>query len=191
MASFPYVDEETSQANLTDLMASQSSPEDLEAAYTRVESRCVQAVSRSVSPCNSQRNSRYSPEYPSPVSATFNDQVPQLDLFNISSPQFPSPYSSPRSSIYSSECPTPTYQPYGDQESFGIAYAVPLQEMSPVYSRDSTVPLYGSPSYDGGFGSDNRGNGLRVDTSGWAWGNSIESPVVDGYPRKFGRSWSC
>ena len=172
-------------------MASQSSPEDLDAAYMRVESRCVQAVSRSVSPCSSQRSSMYSPEYPSPISATFGTQVPQSTTFNISSSQFPSPCGSARSSIYSSECPTPTYQTYSGQEPFQTVYSVPLQEMSPAYANSYHAPSYRTPSYDGGYGSGKEGAGLKIDTGGWAWGNTVDSPVVDGYPRRFNRSWSC
>jgi len=67
LAIGPTVDEYTSQTNMADLIASQSSPEELEAAYARVESRCVQSISRNASPCNSQ----YSSQCNTPVSATF------------------------------------------------------------------------------------------------------------------------
>lgn len=189
--ALPYVDEETSQANLADLMASQSSPEVLEAAYDRVEGRCNQAASRSVSPCSSQRSSMYSQAYPSPVSATFGQQSPLNAFFNISSPQFPSPCSSARSSVYSSECPTPTYQTYSDRDPFATVYTVPLQEMSPVYANAYEVPSYRPLSHDGGYGRGKGGNSLKIDTGGWAWGNTAEIPTVDEYPRKFNRSWSC
>ena len=54
-------------------MASQSSPEELDAAYTRVESRCAESISRCASPCNSQYGySNYSSECPTPVSPTFS-----------------------------------------------------------------------------------------------------------------------
>ena len=190
VASLPYVDEETSQANLADLMASQSSPEELEAAYERVESRCVQAVSRNVSPSSSQRSSLYSPEYPSPVSPTFGSQVPLPTAFGFSSSQVPSPCSSPRSSVYSSECPTPTHQAYSDQQPFAVAYTAPLQEFSPAYPQSYGTPCYRPLSYDGNYGSGKGADGLSIDTGGWGWGNTVESPVMADYPRKFNRSWS-
>lgn len=189
--ALPYVDEETSNTNFADLMASQSSPEAIEAAYERVETRCTEAASRCVSPCSSQRSSVYSQGYPSPVSATFGSQSPLDMSFNISSPQFPSPCGSARSSIYSSECPTPTYQGYGDQGPLATVYTVPLQEMSTVYANAYEVPSYRPVSYDGGYASGKGGHSLKIDTGGWVWGSAVETPTFDLYPRKFTRSWSC
>jgi hypothetical protein len=78
------VDEQTSQINVADLMASQSSPEELDAAYTRVESRCAESISRSASPCNSQYSySNYSSECPTPVSPTFSQPaIPSIVIPN-------------------------------------------------------------------------------------------------------------
>ena len=67
----PAVDAQTSQMNIADLMASQSSPEELNAAYARVETRCAQSISRSPSPCPSQY-SNYTSQCPSPISPTFS-----------------------------------------------------------------------------------------------------------------------
>src|SRR2546423_12635659 len=187
--ALPYADEVTSQTNLADLMASQTSPEDLEAAYERVETRCAEAASRSVSPCSSQRSSIYSQSYPSPVSATFGDQSPIN--FNTSSPQFPSPCGSARSSVYSSECPTPTYQAYSDQEPLAPVYTLPLQEMSTVYASAYEVPSYRPLSYYGGYTTGKGGNSLTIDYAGRVLGSSAETPTFDEYPRKFTRSWSC
>lgn len=53
-AMIPSLDEVTSQTNLEDLYQNQSSPEDLKASYTRVEQRCVQSISRNVSPATTQ-----------------------------------------------------------------------------------------------------------------------------------------
>jgi hypothetical protein len=74
----PTIDEHTSQANVTDLMVSQSSAEELTASYARAESRCAQAISRCVSPCNSQ----YSSACASPVSPTFS-QDPFTSMLSI------------------------------------------------------------------------------------------------------------
>jgi hypothetical protein len=71
LTAAPTVDSQTSQANLADLMVSQTSPEELSAAYSRVESRCVQSMSRCVSPVSSQY-SNYSSQSSSPVSETFD-----------------------------------------------------------------------------------------------------------------------
>ena len=57
LATTSSIDEQTSQTNLADLMASQSSPVQLNAAYDRAESRCLQSMSRPPSPC-SFRSSR-------------------------------------------------------------------------------------------------------------------------------------
>lgn len=67
----PILDDQTSQTNVADLLASQSSPDELSAAYARVEARCVQSISRNNSPCNSQ----YSSECNSPVSPTFSEPM--------------------------------------------------------------------------------------------------------------------
>jgi hypothetical protein len=81
----PYLDDATSQTNMADLVASQSSSEELRAAYARVENRCVEAISRSVSPCGSSHASGYSvySECSSPVSPTFSDQVPFASVFSV------------------------------------------------------------------------------------------------------------
>ena len=44
------IDEHTSQTNLADLMSSQSSAAELDAAYDRAETRCLQSISRPPSP---------------------------------------------------------------------------------------------------------------------------------------------
>jgi hypothetical protein len=81
----PYLDDATLQTNVADLIASQSSSEQLTAAYARVESRCAEAISRSVSPCASNRASGYSgySECSTPVSPTFSDQVPFASVFSV------------------------------------------------------------------------------------------------------------
>lgn len=48
------LDDVTSQTNVEDLVKSQSSPEELRASYSRVEHRCVQSISRNVSPASTQ-----------------------------------------------------------------------------------------------------------------------------------------
>jgi len=50
----PPLDEVTSQINVEDLVESQTSPEALKASYSRVEHRCVQSISRNVSPATTQ-----------------------------------------------------------------------------------------------------------------------------------------
>jgi hypothetical protein len=70
-AASPCIDEQTSQTNFTDLMASQSSPEEIAASYARAESRCADSISRCASPTPSQY-STYSSECPTPTSPTFS-----------------------------------------------------------------------------------------------------------------------
>ena len=79
------LDDATSQTNIADLVASQSSLEVLTAAYARVQNRCAEAISRSVSPCGTNRASVYSvySECSSPVSPTFSDQVPFASMFSV------------------------------------------------------------------------------------------------------------
>jgi hypothetical protein len=75
LLTVPSVDAQTSQTNIVDLMSSQSSPEELNAAYSRVETRCAQSLSRSPSPCISQYSnySNCSSECPTPTSPTFGE----------------------------------------------------------------------------------------------------------------------
>ena len=47
-----YMDDETIQKNLNDLTASQFAPEELKAAYSRSEYRCIQSVARYLRPAD-------------------------------------------------------------------------------------------------------------------------------------------
>lgn len=67
----PCIDDQTSQTNFADLMASQSSPEEIAASYARAESRCADSISRCSSPTSSQY-SAYSSECPTPTSPSFS-----------------------------------------------------------------------------------------------------------------------
>jgi len=71
VAMSPCVDEQTSQTNFADLMVSQSSSEEIAAAFARAESRCAESISRCASPAYSQYSS-YSSECPTPTSPTFS-----------------------------------------------------------------------------------------------------------------------
>ena len=68
----PGVDQITSQTNYSDLLASQSSSAALSAAYQRSQSRCIESLSRNVTPTSSQSSqSSYYTDCPTPTSPTF------------------------------------------------------------------------------------------------------------------------
>lgn len=72
------IDEQTSQTNLIDLMSSQSSPAEIDAAYDRAETRCLQSISRPPSPLayrnTPQMNYIAMPATPAP--SIFSAQTP-------------------------------------------------------------------------------------------------------------------
>jgi hypothetical protein len=140
----PYVDEQTSQMNFEELVASQSSPEEFEAAYTRAETRSLESMSRCASPTGSQYSS-YSSECPTPTSPTFG-QNPFDSNYNLLQP-------GPFNPFDHGSC---GYGPYGSGvygQSFGPNSANPMGgagagnggwgEQAYVPTADPYVPTFG------------------------------------------------